>query len=529
MIEGDLVAGAVDFAERVVAEKKGLPKVRDLKIEYPNYEAYFQFVRNGIRAAARNYPAPLKCVDALEASLTMAFEDGLQRELDIFFELMATRQSQALVHAFFSERDASKIPDLPEDAPVRPIRKAAIIGAGTMGSGISMALLNAGLPVTILELDQGGLDRGVAKIRTAYEDSIRRGRLTREKFEKRMSLLSTTLDYGAIADCDIAIEAVFEDIRVKGEVFKTLDATMKAGAILATNTSTLDLNTIARFTARPQDVIGAHFFSPAQVMRLLEVVRGERTGKDVLASVLRLAGRLGKTAVVSGVCDGFIGNRMMEQYSRQAEFLLEEGCTPEQIDGAVEKFGLAMGPFRVSDLVGNDVIQHIRNRWRDEKPHVRYSKTAERLAAMERFGQKSGAGWYDYKPGSRHAFPSPAVGEMIRKQREGMGIVPRKIPDEEIVERLIYALVNEAARILEEGIALRASDIDVVCLMGYGFPPWLGGPMFYADTVGLCTVVQRMRQFAANPHADPEFWEPASLIARLAAEGARFTEGGRTP
>jgi len=526
MIEEDLIPGAVDFAEKAAAEKRGLPKVRDIKIKYPNYEAYFQFVRNSIKAVARNYPAPLRCVDAVEAALTMPFEDGLQHELDVFFELMATRQSKALIHTFFAERASSKIPDLPEDTPVRTVRKAAIIGAGMMGSGISMAFMNAGIPVTILELDQGGLDRGVAKIRSIYEDSIRRGTLSREKYEKRMSLLSTALDCSAVADCDIAIEAVFEDLQTKKGVFEKLDAAMKAGAILATNTSTLDLNKIARFTTRPQDVIGAHFFSPAQVMKLLEVIRGEATAKDVLATVIKLAGKLRKTAIVSGVCDGFIGNRMMEQYSRQAEFLLEEGSTPEQIDEAVEKFGFAMGPFRVSDLVGNDVVLLIRNRWGGEKPPVRYSKTVELLCAANRFGQKSGAGWYDYKPGSRHAFPSPAVSEMIRKYREAMGIVPRKIPDEEIVERLVYALVNEAARILEEGIALRASDIDIVFMTGYGFPPWRGGPMFYADTVGLSTILRRMKQFAANPHADPEFWKPAPLLMKLAADGARFSEGG---
>jgi len=524
VIEGDLLSGAVDFAERALADKRGLPKVRDLKIEYTNPEAYFQFARRSIQAIAPNYPAPLGCVDALEASLARTFEDGLQREMDIFFELMATPQSKALIHAFFAERASSKVHDLPADTPVRPIGKAGVIGAGMMGSGISMTFMNAGIPVTVLELDQEGLDRGVARIRAIYEDSIRKGKLTREGFEKRMRLLSTALDYGAIADCDIVIEAVFEDIKVKKAVFEKLDAAAKKGAILATNTSTLDLNRIAGYTARPQDVIGAHFFSPAQVMKLLEVVRGEATGKDVLASVLKLAGKLGKTAVVSGVCDGFIGNRMMEQLARQAEFLVEEGCTPEQIDAAVEKFGFAMGPFRVSDLVGNDVVLHIRNRWGDEKPPVRYSKTVELLCSMGRLGQKSGAGWYDYKPGSRHAFPSAAVSEMIRKHREEIGLVPRKISDSEIVERLVYALINEGARILEEGIALRASDIDVVYMMGYGFPAWRGGPMFYADTVGLCTVLRRLKQFAGNLHADPEFWKPAPLIAKLAAEGVRFNE-----
>jgi 3-hydroxyacyl-CoA dehydrogenase len=398
-----------------------------------------------------------------------------------------------------------------------------------MGSGISMVFANSGIPVTLLDLDQAALDRSVAKIRTIYEESIKKGRLRREEYEKRMSLLSTALDYSVIADCDIVIEAVFEDIRVKKEVFEKLDAAMKPGAILATNTSTLDLNKIARFTSRPQDAVGAHFFSPAQVMKLLEVVRGESTSPEVLATMMRLAGKLKKTAVVSGVCDGFIGNRMMEQYSRQAEFLVEEGCAPEQIDSAIESFGFAMGPFRVADLVGNDVILHIRNRWGQEAPLVAYSKTTELLCKLDRFGQKSGAGWYDYRPGSRHAFKSPVVDEMIRKHRESMGIVPRRIASEEIVERLVYALINEAARIVDEGIALRASDIDLVCLMGYGFPPWRGGPLFYADTVGLYTIIQRMRHFQSNPHADPEFWKPAPLILKLAVEGRRFSEGEWIP
>jgi len=467
-IEGELLAGAIEFAGQVLAEKRGLPRIRDIKVDYPNYEAYFQFARRSIQAAAPNYPAPPRCVDAIEASLTKPFDEGIQFELALFFELMATPQSKALIHAFFAERASSKVPGLPENTPVRPIRKAAVVGAGMMGSGISMAFVNAGIPVTLLDLDQASLDRGVAKISTTYQDSIKRGRLKREDYEKRMSLISTTLDYQSIADCDIAIEAVFEDMRVKQRVFEKLDQAMKPGAILGTNTSTLDVNKIASFTARPQDVVGAHFFSPAQVMKLLEVVRGAATSAEVLATMMSLAGKLKKTPVVSGVCDGFIGNRMMEQYARQAEFLLEEGCAPEQVDGAIEKFGFVMGPFRVADLVGNDVIRHIRSRWDGDTPHMRYSKATELLCGMNRLGQKSAAGWYDYRPGSRHAFPSAAVDEMIRKHRESMGIAPRKVPEEEIVERLVYALVNEAARILEEGIALRVSDIDVVCLMGYG-------------------------------------------------------------
>ena len=338
-----------------------------------------------------------------------------------------------------------------------------------------------------------------------------------------MALLSTTLNYGDLKDADMVIEAVFEDIDVKQQVFKALDEVMKPGAILATNTSTLDVNKIAGFTKRPQDVIGTHFFSPANVMKLLEVVRGEKTAKDVLATVMALGKKIRKTCVVSGVCDGFIGNRMIEQYSRQAGFLIEEGCTPAQVDKAVEKFGMAMGPFRMGDLAGNDVGWYIRKRRYLEKPDLRYSKTADLLCEMGRFGQKTGAGWYDYKPGKRDAIPSQVVTDMIEKHRAELGITPRKISDDEIVHRLVYSLVNEGAKIVEEGIAMRASDVDMIYLTGYGFPLFRGGPMCYADTVGLFNVVQAMRRFARNPLDDQKFWEPAPLLARLAAEGKTFS------
>jgi 3-hydroxyacyl-CoA dehydrogenase len=337
-----------------------------------------------------------------------------------------------------------------------------------------------------------------------------------------MSLLSTTLSYADLGDADMVIEAVFEDMGVKKAVFEQLDAVMKPGAILASNTSTLDVNQIAAFTKRPQDVIGTHFFSPANVMKLLEVVRGAATAKDVLATVMALGKKIKKTCVVSGVCDGFIGNRMIEQYSRQAGFLLEEGCTPAQIDKAVERFGFAMGPFRMGDLAGNDVGWYIRKRRYVEKPNLRYSKTADLLCEMGRFGQKTGAGWYDYKPGKRDAIPSALVEQMVADYRRDLGVTPRKISDEEIVQRLVFSLVNEAARILEEGIASKASDIDMVYLTGYGFPLHRGGPMCYADTVGLFNVVQAMKRFAKNPLDDGEFWQPAPLLARLVAEGKSF-------
>jgi 3-hydroxyacyl-CoA dehydrogenase len=467
---------------------------------------------------SKNFPAPLKCVDAVAASLTKKFDDGIAYERELFVNLMLTPESKALRHAFFGERAASKIPDVPESTPTRTIAKVGVIGAGTMGGGISMNFLNAGIPVTILEMKQEALDRGLATIRKNYEGQVKKGKLTPEKLEQRMALLTPVLSYDALKDADLIIEAVFEEIGVKEQVFKTLDEVAKPGAILASNTSTLDVNKIASFTKRPQDVLGMHFFSPANVMKLLEVVRGEKTAKDVLATVMQLAKKIKKTAVVSGVCDGFIGNRMIEQYSRQAGFLLEEGCTPEQVDKAIEKFGFAMGPFRMGDLAGNDIGWAIRKRRYVEKPELRYSKTADLLCELGRFGQKTGAGWYDYQPGKRDAIPSAVVNEMIEKHRASLNITPRKISDEEIVQRLVYSLVNEGAKILEEGIASKASDIDMVYLTGYGFPLWRGGPMCYADTVGLWNVVQTMKRFQKNPLDDASFWEPAPLLQRLVAE-----------
>jgi 3-hydroxyacyl-CoA dehydrogenase len=522
MIDGDLMAGALAFAQSV-ADKRPLPRVRDLKLSHPNADAYFQFARNTVMAMAKNFPAPVKCVDCVEQSLKSKFDDGMAYELSTFYALMLTPESKALRHAFFGERAASKIPDVPDNTPVRPIQQVAVIGAGTMGGGITMNFLNAGIPVVMLEMKQEALDRGVATMRKNYESQVKRGKLKPEVYDKRMALLSTTLSYDEIKNADMVIEAVFEDMGVKEKVFTTLDEVMKPGAILASNTSTLDVNKIAAFTKRPQDVIGTHFFSPANVMKLLEVVRGEKTAKDVLATVMQLGKKIRKTAVVSGVCDGFIGNRMIEQYSRQAGFMLDEGCTPQQVDKAIEKFGFAMGPFRMGDLAGNDIGWAIRKRRAVDFPDLTYSKTADLLCEMGRYGQKTGAGWYDYAAGKRDAIPSALVVEMIDKHRASLGITPRKISDEEIVQRLVFALVNEGAHILEEGIASKASDIDMVYLTGYGFPLYRGGPMCYADQVGLFNVVQAMKRFARNPHDDASFWQPAPLLARLVAEGKSFS------
>jgi len=519
MIDGDLMTGAIAFAGKVAAARP-LPKVRDIKIDYPNNEAFFQFARNTVSAMAKNFPAPKKCVDCVAASVSMKFEDGLKFEREAFLALVQTNESKALRHFFFGERAASKIPDIGEDTPKRPIKSAAIIGAGTMGGGIAMNFANAGIPVTVLEMKQEALDKGLATIRKNYENTMKKGRLTQQKMDERVGLIKGTMSYEDIKNADIVIEAVFEELGVKEKVFKKLDEVMKPGAILASNTSTLDLNKIAAFTKRPQDVIGTHFFSPANVMKLLEIVRGAKTGKDVLATTMALSKKIKKTGVVSGVCDGFIGNRMIEQYSRQAGFLLEEGCLPEQVDKAIEKIGFAMGPFRMGDLAGNDIGWAIRKRRYVERPDMKYSKTADLLCEMGRYGQKTGAGWYDYKPGDRKPYPSQLVNDMIVKHSKDIGVERRKVSDKEIVERLVYALVNEAAYLLEEGIAQRASDVDMVYLTGYGFPLHLGGPMFYADTVGLPSVVAAMEKYARGRHG--EYWKPAPLLARLAAEGKTF-------
>ena len=522
IVDSDVVDAAVAFA-REKADARPLPIVSQLKMSYPNGDAYFQFARNTVGAMSKNFPAPLKCVDAVAASVRMKFADGMKLEREIFTALMATPESKALRHAFVAERATTKIPDVPADTPVRPIRKVAVIGAGTMGGGIAMNFLNAGIPVVMLEMKQDALDKGVGIMRKNYEAQVKKGKLKQDKLDERMALLSTTLKYDELKDADLVIEAVFEDMKVKEQVFNTLDEVMKPGAILASNTSTLDLDKIAAFTKRPQDVIGMHFFSPANVMKLLEVVRGKKTAKDVLATVMQLGKKIRKTTVVSGVTDGFIGNRMIEQYSRQAGFLLEEGATPQQVDKAMEKFGMAMGPFRMGDLAGNDVGWYIRKRRYVEKPDIRYSKTADLLCELGRFGQKTGAGWYDYVPGKRDAIPSPVVTDMIEKHRAGLGITARKISDEEIVHRLVYALVNEGAKIVDEGIAMRASDVDMVYLAGYGFPLFRGGPMNYADQQGLFNVVESMKRFAANPKDDQTFWQPAPLLAKLAAEGKTFS------
>ena len=513
--------GVLKFASEV-AGKRPLPKLRDKRVAVPpqfTAKQMFDYARSEVAKRARGLPAPAKCVDAVEASVERPFEEGLAFERRLFIELVQSPESKALRHAFFAERAAAKIPDVPDDTPTRPLRQAAIIGFGTMGGGIAMSFANAGIPITVFEKDQAAIDRGLATCRKNWEATAKKGRMTLADVDKRVALLRPTLDFAALGDADIVIEAAYEDMVVKQSLFSRLDATMKRGAILATNTSTLDVDQIAAATARPQDVIGTHFFSPANVMRLLEVVRGAKTDKRVLATVMQLAKRLKKVAVVSRVCDGFIGNRMLEQYIRQSLFLVDEGASPQQIDKAMHDFGMAMGPFTMYDMAGMDIGYAIRQRRYVEKPHLTYSRIGDRVVELGRLGQKTGKGWYRYESGSRTPISDPEVDELIAAYRREIGMQPRAVSDEEVVQRCVYALVNEGARILEEGIALRASDIDVVYLTGYGFPVAKGGPMFYAQQVGLAKVVATMKRFANNKHADPAFWQPASLLVDAATSG----------
>jgi 3-hydroxyacyl-CoA dehydrogenase len=519
--EGDPLAAAVALAEKVVAGNLPLKRLRDVKIKDPQAEAFLQFARNNVGAMAGPYPAPMRCVEAVAAALSKPFDEGLRAERDAFVTLMATPESRALRHVFTAERAAAKV-DLPAGTPLREIRKVGVIGAGTMGGGITMNFLNAGIPVVLLEMKQEALDKGVATIRKNYENSAKKGKLTAEQVEQRMALIAPAVDdYTRFADVDLVIEAVFENMDVKEQVFRKLDEVCKPGAILASNTSYLNIDRIAEFTKRPADVLGLHFFSPANVMRLLEVVRGAKTAPDVLATSMQLAKKIKKVAVVSGVCDGFIGNRMLARYGAAAQGLINAGALPQQIDGALQKFGLAMGPFRMGDLAGLDIGWATRKRKAAEANVPMKPIVADKLCEAGRFGQKTGAGWYRYEAGKREPIPDAVTEQLINDYRAANGITPRKVSDEEVVERCIYALVNEGARILAEGIAARASDIDLVYLNGYGFPAHRGGPMLYADTVGLPNVVRALRRFAAEPGADPS-WQPAPLLLQLAEEGKSF-------
>ncbi|ACI97984.1 3-hydroxyacyl-CoA dehydrogenase NAD-binding domain-containing protein [Rhodospirillum centenum] len=524
IVEGDPVDGAVRFAEALDLAGP-YPRVRDRaeRIAADRGSAVFDEKRRALEKTARGLFAPQRCVDAVQAAAELPFEEGLKRERELFGQCMAHPQSAALIHVFFAERAIGKIPDVPADTPARPVATAAVLGAGTMGGGIAMNFANAGIPVTLLETSQEALDRGLATIARNYAGTVAKGRLTQAEMDRRLSLITPTLDMAALAGADMVVEAVFEDMAVKQDVFRRLDTVAKPGAVLATNTSTLDIDAIAAVTSRPADVIGMHFFSPANVMKLLEVVRGSATARDVIATAMQTGRKIGKVSVLVGNCDGFVGNRMLMPYSRQAELLVEEGAWPEQVDKALQDWGMAMGPFAMGDLAGVDVTWRIRQR-RLAEGKAAGSPLTDRLYLMDRYGQKTGAGWFRYEAGSRTPLPDDVVKRMIENHRETHQIQPRAISDEEIVKRMIYALVNEGAKALEEGMALRASDIDVIYLYGYGFPAWRGGPMHYADSVGLPTVLADIRDFQQRFGGD---WTPAPLLERLAAEGSSFAAHDR--
>ena len=525
VVDGDVVAAATALVQEADG-KLPLKKARDISVVLPNAEAFFDFARGAVAPLAKNYPAPAKIIDAVEAAVLKPFDAGIQVEAAGFAELLEGTVSKALRHVFFATRAAAKIADVPSSTAARPVRSVAVIGAGTMGGGIAMNFANAGVRVIVLESAQAALDKGLGVVKKNYESTLKKGRLTPKQFDERVGLITGTLSYDDIGDADLVIEAVFEDMGVKQQVFETLDRKAKVGAILASNTSTLDLNQIAAVTHRPQDVVGLHFFSPANVTKLLEIVRGSKTAKDVLATALAVAKQIKKIGVVAGVCDGFIGNRMLHAYFRETGFLLDAGALPQQIDRALENFGFAMGPFRVADLAGNDIGWAIRKRQYAEHPERPVSRIADRICELGRFGQKTGAGWYDYKPGERAALPSEVVTNIVLEESARLGLKRRKVSDEEIVERALYSLINEGARILEEGVAARSSDIDIVYIAGYGFPDFRGGPMFYADTVGLANIVRAMRGFAKGYR--PDAWEPAPLLQRLAAENRGFASWGKS-
>jgi 3-hydroxyacyl-CoA dehydrogenase len=521
IIEGDLVEGAVRYARNVAVTtrvRKTRERAENLGSADEN-APLFESARQLAAKIRRHQVAPLKAVDAIEAAASLPFDEGCERERALFFECVETEQAKALIHLFFAERASAKIAALPAQTAARPISSVAIVGAGTMGGGIAMACANAGLSVTVKEATQAALDAGFATIRKNYEATVKRGRLTTEGAEERISRIASTLSYDGAATADLVIEAVFENFDLKAHIFRELDAVARPGAILASNTSTLDIDALAAVTARPQDVVGLHFFSPANVMRLLEVVRGAKTAPDVLATALAFGKRIGKVPVVVGNCRGFVGNRMLFPYMYEAQFLVEEGATPEQVDRALVEFGMAMGIFAVDDMAGIDVAWRVRQ----ELGHFsdaggRRPLVADKLYELGRYGQKRGRGWYRYDE-SRKATPDPEVIELIRSTAAAAGIPQRTFTDAEIVERCIYALVNEGARIVADGSAARASDIDVIYANGYGFPSWRGGPMFYADRVGLATILPRIQDYEQQLGSR---WAPAPLLIELAATGGTF-------
>ena len=522
IIDVDLLAGAIAFAQEVAAKPAPKTRERNEKLgDAAENAAIFAAAREAAAKKQRGLKAPQAAIDAIEAATKMPFAAGCEEEQRLFIDCLFSDQSKALIHVFFSEREVSKIPDIPKETPLLTVKSAAVIGAGTMGGGIAMVLANAGIPVTLKETDQAALDRGLATIKSNYENSVKRGRFTPEAAEERFKRIKPTLTYDDFPTAELVIEAVFEGMALKKEIFKDLNRLCKPGAILASNTSTLSIDEIAGATSRPESVIGTHFFSPANVMRLLEIVRGKATSKEVIATCMSLSKTLGKVGVLVGNCRGFVGNRMFGPYRRETQFLVEEGAGIEAVDKALTDFGMAMGPLATGDLAGLDVGWRIRKEYQHlEKPGIRQPFVEDRLCELGRFGQKTGAGWYKYDA-NRKSSPDPEVDALIKKWVAEVGVPQRQISAEEIADRCLYALVNEGARILEEGFALRASDIDIIYLNGYGFPAHRGGPMWYADTVGLKKVLARIEEFQRQHGA---IWDPAPLLKRLADEGKSFAD-----
>lgn len=521
--EGDLRGGALNYVKDLIESGAPLKRIRDINIDPSSIEpGFFENTRKQLAGKARGQIAPDRIVSCVEAAVTMPMDKGLERERELFTELLQSTESAAMRHIFFAEREATKIKDVSRDTAVRDISKVAIIGGGTMGGGIAMCFANVGIPVRLLEINDEALQRGIGIIRKNYSITVKKGKLTEDKVEQRLGLITGTTNYADLADVDLVIEAVFENPDIKKEVFAKLDAVCKPGCILASNTSYQDIDDIATATSRPEDVCGMHFFSPANVMKLLEVVRGEKTAKDVLATVMQLGKKIGKVCVLSKVCYGFIGNRMLSGYGREAQMLLMDGCTPAQVDSALENFGMAMGVIAMSDLAGLDVGYKARKARKDLPADPKGYIVADTLVEMGRLGQKSGAGFYKYDPATRARYSDPEVEALIREKAAELGIEQQSFSDEEILQRCFYPLVNEGALILEEGIAQRPSDIDVVYVYGYAFPAARGGPMFWADQVGLKKIYDKICQF--RDQYGEQYWKPAPLLEKLATEGKTFAQ-----
>jgi 3-hydroxyacyl-CoA dehydrogenase len=520
IIEGDLLAGAVAFAREIASKPALKTRERNEKLGTAEQSApIIAAARDATKKKQRGLMAPLAAIDAVEAATKTSFEAGCQEEQRLFIECLNSDQSKALIHVFFGEREVAKIPDVPKETPTIPVSNVAVIGAGTMGGGIAMVFANAGFPVLLKETDQAALDQGLAKIRKNYATSVERGRFTQQFVDERMKLIRPTLSYDGFEKADMVIEAVFEGMALKKEIFAKLDSICRPGAILASNTSTLNIDEIASSTSRPEFVIGTHFFSPANVMRLLEIVRGKKSNKEVIATCMQLSKKIGKIGVLVGNCRGFVGNRMFHPYVRESVFLVEEGASVEAVDKALYDFGMAMGPLAVGDLAGLDVGWRVRKEHKHlEVPGIRVAMAGDRLCEMGRYGQKTGGGWYKYDE-NRRPTPDPEVAALVRQWSAEAGIPQRQISAQEIVDRCIYALVNEGARILEEGFALRAVDIDIIYINGYGFPAHRGGPMWFADTVGLRKVYDRVCEFQRQHGV---LWEPAPLLKQLAEQGKTF-------